>query len=82
MSAQVDSLTIENGGDGDVLTLSIDGNELDFSFDSTNALTATNLAVAVNSDNTLNVLVNAADAGNGSDLHLQLKMQEHPLAQA
>ena len=62
--AQVDTVTVTNGADGDVFTLSVDSNSIDFTFTGDAAQTATALSASVNAGS-LNTLVTAADQGGG-----------------
>ena len=63
--AQIDRVGITDGADGDIFTLTINGNTLDVTFAGDTAQTATSLATAVNGSSTLNVIVTAADQGGG-----------------
>ena len=66
--AQVDTVTLTGGGDGDGYNVTINGYSLaaDVAFNTDVATTAADLAAAINADATLHGLVTAADAGGGA----------------
>ena len=66
--AQVETVTLTGGGEGDGYNVSIDGYTLDadVAFNTDLETTAADLANAINADSTLNGLVTAEDAGGGA----------------
>jgi flagellin-like hook-associated protein FlgL len=65
--AQVETVTLTGGGDGDGYNVSINGYTMDadVAFNTDLATTAADLANAINTDSTLGGLVTAEDAGGG-----------------